>query len=84
MCVKHRVETDSWRFGQPIVQQASQSDRPVIRVYAIYARSTLFEVTFQPNQQQHAFVEYRRAYDGHGTQEQTWKIVQDCADSLTH
>lgn len=79
-CAKELIETDSWRFGQPIVQSMRETDRPLIRVYAIYSRSTLFEVTFQPALSGlTTVVEYRRGYDGHGTQNQTWGIIESCA-----
>ena len=78
-CAKERIETDSWRFGQPIVQSTQDTNRPLIRVYAIYSRSTLFEVTFQPTHSAMTTVEYRRGYDGHGTQDQTWAIIEYCS-----
>lgn len=78
-CAKERIETDSWRFGQPIVQSTHDANRPLIRVYAIYSRSTLFEVTFQPVPSAMTLVEYRRGYDGHGSQDQTWTIIEQCA-----
>jgi hypothetical protein len=79
-CAKERIETDSWRFGQPIVQSTRERNRPLISVYAIYSRSTLFEVTFQPVPSGlTTVVEYRRGYDGHGTQDQTWGIIESCA-----
>ena len=79
-CAKERIETDSWRFGQPIVQSTRERNRPLVRVYAIYSRSTLFEVTFQPAPSGlTTVVEYRRGYDGHGTQDQTWDIIESCA-----
>jgi len=55
----------------------------MIRVYAIYARSTLFEVTFQPIDARTSFVEYRRGYDGHGTEAQTWALLKQCVHELT-
>jgi hypothetical protein len=79
-CAKERIESDSWRFGQPIVQSTWERNRPLIRVYAIYSRSTLFEVTFQPAPSGlTTVVEYRRGYDGHGTQDQTWGIIKSYA-----
>lgn len=82
-CAKERIETDSWRFGQPIVQSTQDTNRPLIRVYAIYSRSTLFEVTFQPTHSAMTTVEYRRGYDGHGTQDQTWAIIEYCSQQAT-
>ena len=79
-CAKERIETDSWRFGQPIVQSTREKDRPLIRVYAIYSRSTLFEVTFEQAQSGLTSVEYRRGYDGHGTQDQTWASLSPAPD----
>jgi hypothetical protein len=81
-CAKERIETDSWRFGQPIVQSTQEANRPLIRVYAIYSRSTLFEVTFQPVPSEMTLVEYRRGYDGHGSQDQTWAIIERCAQHV--
>ena len=81
-CAKQRIETDSWRFGQPIVQSTQDANRPLIRVYAIYSRSTLFEVTFQPIPSEMTLVEYRRGYDGHGSQDQTWAIIEQCAQPV--
>ncbi len=78
-CTKARVESDPWLFGQPIVQIARIPNQPLISVYAIYSRSTLFELTFKPISPRQTSVEYRRSYDGHGTQTQAWKIVEQCS-----
>lgn len=78
-CVRERIETDSWRFGQPIVQTTREKDHQLIRLYASHSRSTLFVVTFQPTPPDQTTVEYRRGYDGHGTQDQTWGIIESCA-----
>ncbi len=78
-CVRQRIEMDSWIFGQPVVHSTQQSDPPAIRVHAIYSRSTLFEIAFYPIAPSSTRVEYRRSYDGHGTQEQAWSIVERCA-----
>jgi hypothetical protein len=79
-CAMERIETDFWRFGQPIVQSMREKYQAMIRVYVIYSRSTLFELTFQPTASgQGTFVEYRRGYDGHGSQDQAWGILKSCA-----
>jgi len=76
-CTQRRIESDSWAFGQPVVQSSRQTN--LIRVSAIYGRSALFEVTFEPAPASATLVEYRRSFDGHGTEQQTWAIVQSCA-----
>jgi len=78
VCVKARVKTDPWTFGQPIVGSEWGLDRRIVRVYATYARSTLFEVTFQPISPAMTRVDYRRSNDGHGTQEHVWSIIEQC------
>jgi hypothetical protein len=79
VCTKQRLETDSWSFGRPIVQLTHEIARPLIHVYAIDARSTLFDVTFQRLSSGSTLVEYRRSYDGYGSQEHTWAIINQCA-----
>ena len=83
-CTKQRLERDSWSFGQPIVHQPSvqlthEIARTLIHVYAIDSRSTLFDVTFLRLSFRLTLVEYRRSYDGYGSQEHTWAIVEQCA-----
>ena len=78
-CTKRRLETDSWSFGQPHVQLTHEIARTLIHVYATDARSTLFDVTFQRLSSGVTLVEYRRSYDGYGSQEPTWAIVEQCA-----
>ena len=78
-CVKERIEMDSWPFGQPVAHSTQQTNPPAVRVHAMYSRSTLFEIAFHPVAPFSTRVEYRRSYDGHGTQEQAWAIVQLCA-----
>ncbi|HEX4966954.1 MAG TPA: hypothetical protein VFV44_00410, partial [Nitrospiraceae bacterium] len=51
-------------------------------IYAVYARSTLFEVTFQPISPGTTRVDYRRSYDGHGTQDHAWSIIEQCASPI--
>ena len=78
-CVKARIKTDPWTFGQPVVGSEWGHERRIVRVYANYARSTLFEVTFQPISPGVTRVDYRRSKDGPATQEHTWSIIQQCA-----
>ena len=81
-CVKARIKTDPWTFGQPIVGSEWGIDRRIVRVYAVYARSTLFEVTFQPISPGTTRVDYRRSSDGHGTEEHAWSIIEQCASPV--
>lgn len=81
-CVRQHIETDSWRFGQPVVHSTDQANLP-IRVHAMYSRSTLFEFAFHPVAPNASLVEYRRSYDGYGTQEQAWGIIERCATQLS-
>lgn len=78
-CVKARIKTDPWTFGQPVVGSEWGHDRRIVRVHASYNRSTLFEMTFQPISPGTTRVDYRRSNDGHGTQEHAWSIIQQCA-----
>ena len=77
-CVKHRVERDLWLFGEPSVHWKREKGRPLIRVYAIYSRTTLFDVTFEQTQSDRTAVEYRHGIDGYGIQDQTWGIIVSC------
>jgi len=81
-CVKARIKADPWTFGQPIVGSEWGLDRRTVRVYAVYARSTLFEVTFQPISPLTTRVDYRRSHEGHGTQEHAWSIIEQCASPI--
>lgn len=81
-CVKARIKTDPWTFGQPIVGSEWGVDRRIVRVYAVYGRSTLFEVTFQPISPVTTRVDYRRSNDGHRTQEHAWSIIEQCASPV--
>lgn len=81
-CVKARIKADPWTFGQPIVGSEWGLDRRIVRVYATYARSTLFEMTFQPISPVMTRVDYRRSHDGHGTQEHAWSIIEQCASPV--
>lgn len=82
-CAKHRIETDTWIFGRPVVQSTSDPSIPLVSVYAIYSRSTLFELTFQPAPSAMTLVKYRRGYDGHGTREKTWAIIiEGCSQEV--
>ena len=81
-CAKANVETDSWAFGEPIVQSTHETAQPLIRLTASYLGSALFEVSFQPIPAVMTLVEYRHGYDGYDTQEQTWAIIERCAHQL--
>jgi pyocin large subunit-like protein len=81
-CAKAYVETDSWAFGEPIVQSTHETAQPLIRLTASYLGSALFEVSFQPIPAVMTLVEYRHGYDGYDTQEQTWAIIERCAHQL--
>ena len=82
-CVRQGIERDSWRFGQPVAHSTQHTDPPSTSVYAMYSRSTLFEIAFHPVAPSSTRVEYRRSYDGHGTQEQAWTIINNCASQLS-
>src|SRR5512140_3791555 len=81
-CVKARIKVDPWTFGQPSVGSESALDRRIVRVHASYARSTLFEVTFQPISHMATRVDYRRSNGGHGTEEHAWSIIEQCASPV--
>jgi hypothetical protein len=78
-CTKQRAESNLWLFGEPSIHWIREKDRPLIRVYAIYSRTTLFDVAFEQTQSDRTAVEYRRGYDGYGIQDQTWGIIVSCA-----
>ena len=77
-CVKQRIERDLWLFGEPSVHWKREKGRQLIRVYAIYSRATLFDVTFEQAQSDRTAVEYRQGIDGYGIQDQTWGIIVSC------
>lgn len=77
-CVKQRAEREVWLFGEPNVHWKREKGRPLIRVYAIYSRTTLFDVTFEQTQSDRTTVEYRQGVDGYGIQSQTWGIIVSC------
>ncbi len=78
-CAKERITTDVWPFGPPTVHWKREKGLPLIRVYATYSRSTLFDVTFQQAQPGHTAVEYRRGLEGPDIQKQIWGIIVSCA-----
>ena len=78
-CAKERIETDVWPFGPPTVHWKREKGLPLIRVYATYSRSTLFDVTFQRAPPGHTAVEYRRGLQGPDIQKQIWGIIVSCA-----
>ena len=77
-CVKQRVERDLWIFGEPSVHWKREKDRSLIRVYALYARTTLFDVAFEQTHSDRTSVEYRQGIDGYGIRDQTWGIIVSC------
>jgi len=77
-CVKQRAERDLWIFGEPSVHWKREKDRSLIRVYALYSRTTLFDVTFEQTQSDRTTVEYRQGIDGYGIRDQTWGIIVSC------
>ncbi len=78
-CTKQRAESDLWLFGEPSIHWIREKGRPLIRVYAVYSRTTLFDVAFEETESGRTAVEYRRGYDGYGIQNQTWGIIVSCA-----
>ena len=77
-CTKQRAESDLWLFGEPSIHWIREKGRPLIRVYAVYSRATIFDVAFEETQSGRTAVEYRRGYDGYGIQNQTWGIIVSC------
>ena len=77
-CVKQRVERELWLFGEPSIHWKREKGRPLIRVYAIYSRTMLFDVTFEQTQSDRTTVEYREGVDGYGIESQTWGIIVSC------
>ena len=75
-CVMRGIDHASWSFGQPGVQ--SSSDSPTLHVYAIASNSILFDVAFAPLSSE-TLVTYRRGHNGHGTEDQTWAIIEGCS-----
>lgn len=55
-----------------------EKGRPLIRVYAIYSRTTLFDLTFEQTPSDRTTVEYRQGVDGYGIQNQAWGIIVSC------
>jgi hypothetical protein len=78
-CAKHDIELESWLLGQPAVYLTRESRTPLVRVFAIYAGSTLFELTFQPAPSGKTLVKYRRGYDGYESKEKAWSILERCS-----
>lgn len=50
----------------------------MIRVYATYSRTMLFDITFEQAQSDRTFVQYRHGDNGHVIQDQTWGIIVSC------
>jgi hypothetical protein len=83
-CTQTRLEEDSGSLGQPFAPQprihlSHERARALIHVYAIEHRATLFDVTFERLYSGVTLVEYRRSYEGVGSQQHTWAIVESCA-----
>ena len=81
-CTKREIQMDTWPMGQPEVHLTKESRTPLIRVFALYAGTTLFDLTFQPAPMGKTLVQYRRGYDGYDSKEKTWSIMERCS-SLT-
>ena len=78
ICAKQRFEVDSWLFGDPSIHWRREKGHPMIRVYAIYSRTTLFDVTFEQAPSDRTIVKYRHGYDGYGIQDQAWGTIVSC------
>jgi hypothetical protein len=78
ICAKQRFEMASWLFGDPSILWRREKGHPMIRVYAIYSRTTIFDITFEQAQSDRTLVKYRHGYDGYGIQDQTWGIIVSC------
>jgi hypothetical protein len=78
ICAKQRFEMASWVLGDPTIHWRREKGHPMIRVYAIYSRTTLFDITFEQAQSDRTLVKYRHGYDGYGIQDQTWAIIVSC------
>lgn len=76
-CAKQQIETNEWPFGQPIVSLDRAGKD--FRVNAIAFNAALFELMFIPSTATSTTVEFRRAYDGLGTQDRAWSIVETCS-----
>ena len=86
-CTQERLEEDSLSLGQPFalpprIQLTHEKARTLIHVYAIEGRSTLFDVTFERLYSGATLVQYRRSYEGVGSQQHTWAIVEGCAKRM--
>ena len=79
-CVMRGIDDASWPFGHPGVQ--SSADSPTLHVYAISSNSILFDVAFAPLSSE-TLVTYRRGHNGHGTEEQTWAIIERCSQPVS-
>jgi hypothetical protein len=79
-CAKREIQMDTWLMGQPDVHLTRESRARLIRVFAIYAGSALFDLTFQPVPLDKTLVQYRRGYDGYDSKEKTWSIMERCSN----
>ena len=79
-CAKRELQMDTWLMGQPDVHLTRESRARLIRVFAIYAGSALFDLTFQPVPLGKTLVQYRRGYDGYDSKEKTWSIMERCSN----
>lgn len=86
-CTQERLEEDSLSLGQPFalpprIQLTHETARTLIHVYAIEGRSTLFDLTFERLYSGATLVQYRRSYEGVGSQPHAWAIVEGCAQRM--
>ena len=77
-CAKQRFEMASWLFGDPSIHWKREKGHAIIRVYAIYSRTTIFDITFEQVQSDRTLVKYRDGNEGHVIQDQTWGIIVSC------
>ena len=64
------------------IQLTHETARTLIHVYAIEGRSTLFDLTFERLYSGATLVQYRRSYEGVGSQPHAWAIVEGCAQRM--
>ncbi len=81
-CAKREIQMGTWVMGQPDVHLTRERRGPLIRVFAIYAGSALFDLTFQPAPSGKTLVQYRRGYDGYDSKEKTWSIMERCSNRM--
>ena len=79
-CVMRGIDRATWSFGHPGVQ--SSADSPTLHVYAIASNAILFDVAFASISSE-TLVSYRRGHNGHGTEAQTWAIIERCSKTAS-